>query len=435
MSDLPQGWVMSTLGALCSPPQYGWTTSARKDGSTGLKFLRTTDISRGVLDWSSVPVCADEPPNPEHYQLKAGDIVISRAGSVGLSYRLTEVLPAVFASYLIRFRPSPELDGRYLAFYLQTRAYWNQIAAATSGITLANVNAKKLSAVTLPLAPRAEQERIVAAIEDQFSRIDAGVLALDRVGAWITVLRRALLAAALDGQWPTVQLQEVAETHLGKMLSRKSKTGLDERPYLRNQNVQWGHIDVRDVSRMNFEPDERERFRLRTGDLLVCEGGIVGRCAIWDDQLAECYYQKALHRIRPSTRVRTKWIALVLEHFAAEGRLEAHSGGITIQHLPQEDLRMLEVPLPSLAEQDILISWCDQSASAMRCLESAVRASNQRGEALRSAILAAAFTGKLVPHNPTDEPASILLERIAAERPSRNGNAPTRGRRAPAARQ
>ena len=155
---LPLGWSTATLGDVCKPPQYGWTTRAQA-ASTGLKLLRTTDISQGAVDWSQVPVCAEEPSDPLKYLLSPGDIVISRAGSVGLSALLGEGPRAVFASYLIRFRPQAEVNPRYLASFLQSSGYWSQISASAAGIALQNVNAKKLSAVSLPVAPYPEQVR------------------------------------------------------------------------------------------------------------------------------------------------------------------------------------------------------------------------------------------------------------------------------------
>jgi type I restriction enzyme, S subunit len=98
----PPGWMMTTLGILCERPQYGWTTSATVDGN-GAKLLRSTDISRGAVDWETVPFCESLPPVIEKYQLHAGDIVITRTGAGVGNSLLLEVCPlAVFASYLIR---------------------------------------------------------------------------------------------------------------------------------------------------------------------------------------------------------------------------------------------------------------------------------------------------------------------------------------------
>ena len=96
-----------------------------------------------------------------------------------------------------------------------------------------------------------------------------------------------------------VALYTIADIQLGKMLSPKAKTGASAFPYLRNQNVQWGHIKLDDLAKMDFSVKEREKFKLRIGDLLICEGGEPGRCAIWTEERTNCYYQKAIHRVRP----------------------------------------------------------------------------------------------------------------------------------------
>src|SRR4051794_40289628 len=96
-----------------------------------------------------------------------------------------------------------------------------------------------------------------------------------------------------------VPLINVADVQLGKMLSPKAKTGTHYFRYLRNTNVQWGRIDTSDLAQMDFSDHERKKFELRFGDLLVCEGGEPGRCAVWRNEIADCYYQKALHRVRP----------------------------------------------------------------------------------------------------------------------------------------
>ena len=128
MNDaLPPGWVLTTLGAVCAKPQYGWTTSATRSGH-GLKLLRTTDISSGSIDWTSVPTCDVSPPDPSQYLLRPGDIVVSRAGSVGVSQIVRECPPAVFASYLIRLRPVGEVSADFIGLFLKSPSYWTAIA-------------------------------------------------------------------------------------------------------------------------------------------------------------------------------------------------------------------------------------------------------------------------------------------------------------------
>jgi type I restriction enzyme, S subunit len=90
--------------------------------------------------------------------------------------------------------------------------------------------------------------------------------------------------------WILAPLGKVATTQLGRMLSARRETGAHAKPYLRNRDVQWGHINTKDLPMMDFTPKDSERFLLRPGDVLICEGGEVGRAAIWNGQLAECYY-------------------------------------------------------------------------------------------------------------------------------------------------
>ena len=123
----PSGWAETTLGDICDKPEYGWTTKAATDKG-GLKLLRTSDISKGSINWSTVPFCEQEPPTTERFLLADGDIVISRAGSVGLSALIYDCPRAVFASYLIRFRSKKGFDKRYLHYYLSSPSYWEQIS-------------------------------------------------------------------------------------------------------------------------------------------------------------------------------------------------------------------------------------------------------------------------------------------------------------------
>ena len=197
--DLLPGWTATTLGDVCHKPQYGWTTKA-VDKPSGMRLLRTTDISKGPIDWTSVPYCAENPPDKEKYTLQSGDIVISRAGSVGLSALIENCPDSVFASYLIRFRVIEHLDRRYVLWFLNSPGYWKQISQESAGIALLNVNAKKLAKLELPLAPLPEQHRIVAEIEKQFTRLDASVAALKRVQANLKRYRASVLKAACEGK-------------------------------------------------------------------------------------------------------------------------------------------------------------------------------------------------------------------------------------------
>jgi type I restriction enzyme S subunit len=217
-NGLPKGWVWSRLGNVSEKPQYGWTTKANHNIGK-LRLLRTTDITSGSVDWSSVPFCTDEPENVEKYLIDSGDILISRAGSVGVSFLINKPERAVFASYLIRFRPKKEIDTKYFYYYLKSPAYWKAISASKSGIAVPNVNASKLAKVPIPVAPLDQQKRIVAEIEKQFSRLDKAVASLKRVKANLKRYKAAVLKAAVEGH-----LVET-EDELARREGREYETG------------------------------------------------------------------------------------------------------------------------------------------------------------------------------------------------------------------
>jgi type I restriction enzyme M protein len=154
----------------------------------------------------------------------------------------------------------------------------------------------------------------------------------------------------------TKPLAEIAEIQLGKMLDKeKHRTGT-KLPYLRNVNVRWGSIDTGDVSEMFFEDDERDRFGLQAGDVLVCEGGEPGRAAVWDGRVPGMKFQKALHRVRFKIPFEPKLFVEILRVYAQNGELASRFSGTTIKHLTREVFAQLPVPLPPLDEQRRIVS-------------------------------------------------------------------------------
>jgi type I restriction enzyme S subunit len=297
----------------------------------------------------------------------------------------------------------------------------------THGSGMVHITKSRFEETPVRLPPLNEQQRIVAAIEEHLSRLDAADASLTLAIQRLQVLRRSALASAMNGGWTRRPLGEVAETQLGKMLSKKSKSGVGSRPYLRNKNVQWGRVDTDDLLTMDFNDREAEKFGLVSGDVLVCEGGEVGRAAVWRGQIEGCCFQKALHRVRSRGELQPEFIAHSFRWLADRSAFDAHVTGSTIKHLPQEDLRLIEVPVPPLEEQRRIVAEIEERISAIDVLRAAIERAQRRSASLRRAVLERAFRGELVPQDPTDEPVSVLLGRIRAERAS--APKPTRRRR------
>ena len=421
---LPIGWMVSTIGDLCERPQYGWTTRAAGLGE-GLKLLRTTDITRGPIDWETVPVCAEEPPSHAKYLLSPGDLVVSRAGSVGVSALLGVGPPAVFASYLIRFRPKTGMSARYLVWFLQSSAYWNQISASAAGIALQNVNAKKLSAVSLPVAPYSEQVRIVAAIEEHLSRLDDAVAALEHVRAALPRYRAAVLKAACEGRlvdapvsgaWGSTTIGALCEVQVGATPSRgRSEYWGGRIPWVSSGEVAFCRIRAtrETITREGLESSSTELHPPGTVLLgMIGEGKTRGQAAILD--IEACNNQNSAAIRVPRDKLVSEFLYYYLASQYSTTR-RAGSGN-NQPALNKKRVQSIPLPLPPLEDQHRIVAEVDRRLSLADAADRAVSAGLGKAKRLRQAILKRAFEGKLVPQDPNDEPARVLLERIRTAR-------------------
>jgi len=180
--------------------------------------------------------------------------------------------------------------------------------------------------------------------------------------------------------WDVSKVGDEFFVQLGKMLDAERNTGVPK-PYLGNKAVQWGSIDSSDLPTVPMSRSDLERFRLEAGDLLVCEGGEVGRAAIWNAPMDECYYQKALHRLRPIRGFQPRLLVDILRQWSERGVLANYVTQTSIAHLPRE--KFLEVPIPrphpaeqraiaaALGDVDALLAGLDQLIAKKRDLKQA----------------------------------------------------------------
>ena len=173
----------------------------------------------------------------------------------------------------------------------------------------------------------------------------------------------------IPAQWEVAALRYRYEQSLGKMLDTKRITGDHLIPYLRNVDVQWDHINCLDLPSMDIRPHEIERYTVRPGDLLVCEGGEAGRCAIWRGELVTCGYQKALHRLRPLDRgrERPRFLSYTLA-VAVTHRAFADGPGSTIAHLTGDMLRAHRFLFPPATEQHAIADFLDRETARIDVL-------------------------------------------------------------------
>ena len=428
MTLLPEQWEQIHLGELAAlkTSPFGSTLHKSDYRTGGIPVVNPMHIVGGkIVPSAAVTVAPETAERLSEFQLQRGDVVLGRRGDMGRCAVVGEAEHGwLCGTGSLIVRPGTALDPHYLQRFLSSPSVVSRLEEASVGSTMVNLNQRILLALEVPIPPLAEQKRIADKLEAVLARVDACRKHLDRVPDILKRFRQAVLAAATSGKltekwrasdeveaWQTVKLSEVAKSRLGKMLDKAKNQGAAT-PYLRNINVRWFGFDLSDIQTIRVTEDEVRDLAVERGDVLICEGGEPGRCAMWQGENGAYVYQKALHRVRVGPALTPEWLCYSLKDAADSGRLTDLFTGTTIKHLTGVALGQFEFLLPPLREQHEIIRRVEALFAYTDRLEARYTAVRAQVERLTPALLAKAFRGELVPQDPNDEPSSVLLERI-----------------------
>ena len=341
--------------------------------------------------------------------------------------------------------PPDGVTSDYLYWYM--RHATETVRSMASGTTFPEVSGRAMAEVPIVIAPTAEQVRIVAAIEEEFSRLDAGVAALDRVRHNLKRMRATAYNAAVAGLmgshtdddsggtpegWETTTIGDL--TTLITSGSRGwAQFYAESGPFfLRAQNIRFGRLRLEDKAYVQLPPgSEGTRTRVSIHDLvIVITGAGVTNPALVDHDLGETYVSQHVGLIRLKDPTLATWLLVWL--MASDGgrsELTRRAYGAGKPGLNLDNLRTLPIAIPPDAKREAVLARLQTTIDGCTCAEMELNGSYRQTNRLRASILAAAFSGTLVPQDPSDEPATVLLERVAAERASSNGHKPARTRK------
>lgn len=427
--SLPPGWSVATLpeviGADGVFADGDWVETKDQNASGNIRLTQLADVGDGLWrDRSDRYMTVEAAQRLGCTFLEPGDVLVARMPDpLGRAC----VFPGdprrcVTAVDVCIVRPGrSSVDARWLMWCLNTPQLRQEVQALEAGTTRKRISRKNLATIPLPIPPLAEQRRIVTAIEEQLSRLDAAISELHSAAARLARMKLLILVAAFRNLDETIALKDVAEVRLGRQRSPKNHSGPTMRPYVRAANVTWRGLRLHDVKEMNFSPAEASTYELQPGDVLLAEASgsasEVGKPVVWNGEIAGCCFQNTLIRVR-SRSFNPDYLRLVFLRSALLGQFAQAAPGVGIHHLGSSRLSKWPIPVCDDERQARLVEQVERQFTLVDALALRSEGVFGRGQTLRRAILASAFRGELAPQDPDDEPASILLERIAAERAS-----------------
>ena len=270
-------------------------------------------------------------------------------------------------------------------YYLFSAKDWTKgTNRAVMGTTL---NKATLGAVSIAVPPIDEQHKIAAVLDKVSDLIAKRRQQLDKLDEMVKARFVEMFGDVIQNTklWPQYIFSDITTSRLGKMLDAKQQTGMCQYPYLANFNVQWFRFELDNLNEMDFNEADRIEFELRDGDLLVCEGGEIGRCAVWHNEIQPCYFQKALHRVRCKKEiVLPDYLAWWFKYNCDNKGFAAIEGAkATISHLPGAKLKALLVSVPPIEQQKQFATFVEQTEKS----KTTISRSLEKLETLKKALM------------------------------------------------
>jgi type I restriction enzyme, S subunit len=440
MTDLPPGWEWARLDEVAEVRLGRQRSPKNHTGNQMRPYLRAANVGWQGLRLDDVKVMNFTDDEADTYRLKYGDVIISEAsGSLAEVGKPAlwrgEIDECCLQNTLIRARSMGSIDPVYLLHFLRAEALRGAFAERSRGVGIHHLGATRLAGWPIPIPPLAEQHRIITTLDAYLSGWNVGLSDISRAQRhiaelWQSTLDRGVFGRSHGRNWPASSLDQLSH---GGDYGTSVKCSYDGQgvAVVRIPNIRDGVVDLTDMKYAAGQVADFPRLRLALGDILFVRTNgsrsLIGRTAVVDETGASLAFASYLIRFRLRTEiVRPRWVHHVLQSSACRRRLEREAASSAGQYnLSLAKLGSIQIPVPRLSEQDSILAELNNLRSAIDRLRASLGVAESRSEALRRSLLVDAFSGRLVPQVPNDEPASVLLERIKAERAAQPK--PTRG--------
>lgn len=418
IKSLPREWQIVPLKYMCSGFVKDGPHETPKFIDKGIPFLSVDGIQNNKLVFEGCRYISTEDDNRFSLKCKPqkGNILLGKAASVGKVAFVESDYDFNVWSPLAVISPKDIRLGKFIFYCLQSYELQLQCDVFSNSNTQKNLGMTTIDNLTFPYPSIYEAEKISQFLDHETAQIDSLIAKQEKLIELLKEKRQAVISHAVTkglnpdvamkdsgvewlGQvpehWAVAKLAYRYEVLLGKMLDESKITGNYLGKYLRNTDVQWGRVNSENLPEMDFRPHEIERYSVQQGDLLVCEGGEIGRCAIWESE-DTCFYQKALHRLRAySSQDSHKFMFYVLFDSVHRERFISGAGKATIAHLPAETFKQYRFAFPPKNEQVQIVEYLDTMSKAFDEIETKALAQIKLLQERRTALISSAVTGKI----------------------------------------
>jgi type I restriction enzyme S subunit len=428
VNDLPKGWVTARLDELLAPEPaaitdgpFGSSLKTEHYQNVGPRVIRLQNIGDGAFRDGRAHISVERFEALRKHEARAGDILIAALGETlpracpvppGLG-------PAIVKADCIRVRLHPEMNPRFVSAMLNSPPVRKDATAQISGVGRPRLNLAKIRSICLRVPPLKEQERIVEAIEEQFSRLDTAEKLLRSALQRCDVLYRSFMRTLEE--WPLVPLADLLEKPLANGRSVPTAENGSGFPVLRLTALRNGFVDLSERKVGAWGRREAERYIVQEGDFLIARGNgslaLVGRGGLVTADPDAVAYPDTMIRARVDRKqMSPEFLRWVWNSSTVRRQIESAAKTTAgIHKVNQQDLGRVAVPFPPPEVQGTIVGDLERQQSILQALNKSIHQALVRSNHLRRSILESAFSGRLVPQDPNDEPAFELLARIASD--------------------
>ena len=410
--ELPKGWEWKKVGEVAQDTERR-NPSLRPDESFSYVDIAAIDNKNYCIRLECVKkIKGKDAPSRARKVIHANDVIFATTRPY---LKNIAIVPQALDNQIcstgfcvLRAKPGMAIP-KYLFFAVLTNSFIHQLTP--KGANYPAVNDSDIYQAIIPIpSPNdsarslAEQRRIVARLELLLGETRAMRDDIDAMRRDLAQVMESALAEVFpnpNGEmpkgWGWKSIDDLFELQQGASMSPRRRQGRNPQPFLRTKNILWGEVDTSDVDVMDFTEDEIERLKLRKGDLLICEGGNVGRAAVWEDQLPLVMYQNHIHRLRRKSddadpKFYVYWMKAAYQLFKIYQGEESRTA---IPNLSGRRLKNFLVPTTSLTEQRRIVAYLEHIAEEIRAMDDLLAQDLRSLEALEQSILAAAFRGEV----------------------------------------